>query len=129
MAPTKRVGFLLILCAALLAQGCAVLLLGTAGVLGGMAISEDTVQSDMEAGYRKVWGVTLDEIERMGTVKMKDEAGGRIEAKVKGSEVVATLEQTTDKVVRLKVKARKNTGLLPNVKLAHEIVGRVLKRL
>ena len=115
------IGFLVVL------QGCAVFLVGTAGVLGGMAISEDTVQSDMEAGYRKAWGVTLDELERMGSVTMKDETGGRIEAKVKSSEVVATLEQATDKVVRLKVKARKR--LLPNVKLAHEIVGRVLKRL
>ena len=108
-------------------QGCAVFLVGTAGVLGGMAISEDTVQSDMEADYRKVLGVTLDELEQIGTVTMKDEVGGRIEAKVKSSEVVATLEQATDKVVRLRVKARKR--LLPNVKLAHEIVGRVLKRL
>ena len=108
-------------------QGCAVFLVGTAGVLGGMAISEDTVQSEIEGGYRKVWGVTLDELEQLGTITMKDEAGGHIEAKVKSSEVVATLEQATDKVVRLKVKARKR--LLPNVKLAHEIVGRVLKRL
>ena len=121
---TRILSFLL---AAVLLQGCAVLLIGTAGVLGGIAISEDTVQSEVEAGYRKVLGVTLDELERMGTVTMKDETGGRIEAKVKSSEVVATLEQATDKVVRLKVKARKR--LLPNVKLAHEIVGRVLKRL
>ena len=92
-----------------------------------MAIYEDTVQSEIETGYKKVWAVTLDEIERMGRVKMKDEQGGRIEAKVKGSEVVATVEPATDKVVRLKVRARKR--LLPNVKLAHEIVGRVLKRL
>ena len=112
----------------LLLQGCAIpLILMGAGVVGGIAISEDTVQSEIEAGYKKVWAVTLDEIERMGKVKMKDEQGGRVEAKVKGSEVVATIEPATDKVVRLKVKARKR--LLPNVKLAHEIVGRVLKRL
>ena len=113
--------------AALLLQGCAAVLLGTAGVLGGMAISEDTVQSEIEAGYRKVWNVTLDELGRMGTIRMEDDRGGRIEAKVKNSEVVATLEQATEKVVRLKVKSRKR--LLPNVKLSHEIVGRVLKRL
>ena len=127
MTSHKSLWFFWIPCLTLLAQGCAVFLVGTAGVLGGMAISEDTVQSEVEAGYRKVLGVTLDELERMGTVTMKDETGGRIEAKVKSSEVVATLEQATDKVVRLKVKARKR--LLPNVKLAHEIVGRVLKRL
>ena len=125
MASRKR-WFFLMSCSALLIQGCVALLLGT-GVLGGIAISEDTVQSEIEAGYKKVWAVTVDEVERMGTVKMKDEAGGRIEAKVKSSEVIATVEQATDKAIRLKVKARKR--LLPNVKLAHEIVGRVLKRL
>jgi len=110
-------------------QGCALLLLGGAGVLGGMAISEDTVQSEVEASRKKVWAVALDEIERMGRVEMKDEVGGRIDAKARGSDIVVTVEQATDKAVRLKVKARKSKGFLPNVKLAHEIVGRVLKRL
>ena len=127
MASRKKLWFFVLLCSALLLQACALLLLGGAGVLGGMAISEYTVQSEIEANYKKVWAITLDEVERMGKIKMKDEQGGRIEAKVKGSEVIATVEPATDKVVRLKVKARKR--LLPNVKLAHEIVGRVLKRL
>ena len=121
---TRVLSFLL---AVFLLQGCAVLLIGTAGILGGIAISEDTVQSEVEAGYRKAWGVTLDEIGEMGRIILKDEAGGRIEATVRSSDVVATIEQVTDKVVRIKVKARKR--FLPNVKLAHEIVGRVLKRL
>lgn len=109
-------------------QGCAVLLIGTAGVLGGMAISEDTVQSDIDADYERVWNTVLNEIEKMGAeILVDDEGDGLIEAKVRSSNVKIHVSRLTDKTARLKISARKN--YIPNIKLAHEIAGRVLKKL
>ena len=108
-------------------QGCAALLIGTAGVIGGVAISEDTVQSEIDAGYDQVWNVTLNEIEKMaGKVTLKDKVTGLMEAKVRASNVHIQIDRITEKTVRLKVKARKN--YLPNIKLAHEISARILRK-
>lgn len=115
-------------CVALCLQGCAALLIGTAGVIGGVAISEDTVQSDIDAGFDQIWNTALNEIEKIGgEVILKEKFRGVIEAKVRSSSVRLALERMTDKTVRLKVKSRKN--YLPNIKLAHELSARILKKL
>ena len=109
-------------------QGCAALLIGTAGVIGGVAISEDTVQSDVDAGFDHIWNNALNEIEKMGgTIKLKEKYRGVIEAKARASNVRIEIERITDKTVRLKVKSRKN--YLPNIKLAHELSARIIKKL
>ena len=113
---------------ALCLQGCAALLIGTAGVIGGVAISEDTVQSDMDATFDQVWNNTLNEIEKMGgTVKLKEKFRGVIEARARSSNIRIELERITDKTIRIRVKARKN--YLPNIKLAHELSARIIKKL
>lgn len=120
--------WLLLPCIALGLQGCAALLIGTAGVIGGVAISEDTVQSDIDAGFDQIWNTALNEIEKIGgEVTLTEKFRGVIEAKVRSSSVRMTLERITDKTVRLKVKSRKN--YLPNIKLAHELSARILKKL
>ena len=128
MRKTLAVWAVVLSFSALCLQGCAALLIGTAGVIGGVAISEDTVQSDMDAGYDQVWNTTLNEIEKMGgDITLKDKVHGLIDVKVKGSRVHLSLDRITEKTVRLKVKSRRN--YLPNIKLAHEISARILKKL
>ena len=128
MRKTLKVGVVLLSFSALCLQGCAALLIGTAGVIGGVAISEDTVQSDIDAGYDQVWNTTLNEIEKMGgDATLKDKVHGLIDAKVRSSHVHLSLDRITEKTVRLKVKSRRN--YLPNIKLAHEISARILKKL
>ena len=131
MKPTSFRTFQLWILLPLLAfglQGCAALLIGTAGVIGGVAISEDTVQSDIDAGFDQAWNTALNEVEKMGgEVKLKEKFRGVVEAKIRSSIVHISLERITDKTVRLKVKSRKN--YLPNIKLAHEISARVIKKL
>ena len=62
-----------------------------------------------------------------GTVKLKEKFRGVIEARARASNVRIEIERITDKTVRLKVKARKN--YLPNIKLAHELSARIIKKL
>ena len=108
-------------------SGCAALLLGT-GVLGGVAISEDTVKSEVDAGFDQVWSATLNEVEKMGgEFTVKDKVRGVIEVKVKSSNVHIEIDRLTPKTIRMTVKSRKH--LLPNIKLAHEISARVLRQL
>lgn len=119
---------ILLFCFTLAFSGCAAFLIGTAGVLGGVAISEDTVQSDIDVGYDPLWNVVLNEIEKMGgEVILKNKPQGLIKTKVKSSRVSIKFEYLTEKTVRLKITARKN--YLPNIKLAHEIAARILKKL
>lgn len=109
-------------------QGCAPLIIGAAGLVGGVAISEDTVQSTVDAGYSQVWNVALNELEKMGgEVTLQDRSSGHIEAKIRHSKVFIHVDPITDKSVRFTVKARKN--LLPHIRLAHDLSSRILKKL
>ena len=124
----RRRFVVLVFCLAMSLQGCAALLIGTAGVVGGMATSEDTVQSDVDAKYEQVWNITLNEIEKMGgAINVQERSRGLIEAKVRGAQVAVAIDSVTDRTIRIKVKSRKN--YLPNIKLAHELSARILKKL
>ncbi|MBI4436856.1 MAG: DUF3568 family protein [Candidatus Omnitrophica bacterium] len=108
-------------------SGCAALLIGT-GVLGGVAISEDTVRSEVDTEYDRAWATTLNELEKMGgEFTVKDKVRGVIEVKVRASNIHIEVDRLTPKTIRLTVKSRKR--LLPNIKLAHEISARVLRQL
>ncbi len=110
-------------------SGCAlypVVLVGT-GVLGGVAISEDTVKSEVDVDYDRVWNAVLNEMEKSGDVILKDKIHGTVEGKVQSSEIHITVERITPKTVRFKVKSRKH--FLPNIKLAHELSTRIMRQL
>ncbi len=113
---------------ALTLQGCAALLVGTAvGVVGGVAISDDTVQSDIDVPFTKVWDRAGNVILDMGgEIQKEDMEKGVITSKVKSSSVTLSIDALTEKATRLKVKARKN--YLPNIKLAHKIAGRIIAK-
>jgi len=115
----------------LMVHGCAALpfiLVGTAGVVGGVAISEDTVQSEVDADYDDAWYAALEELERMGgEINFRDRVSGMIDAKVSGSEIQVHITRITEHSIRLRVKSRKN--YLPKIKLAHKISANILKRL
>ena len=109
-------------------QGCAALLIGTAGVIGGVAISEDTVQTAVDAGFNHTWDTALNELEKMDAeITLEDRSRGLIEAKIRSSSVRIHIDPITDKTIRIHVKARKR--YLPHIKLAHEISSRIIKEL
>ena len=120
------IGLGILLATSFFSSGCALLLLG-GGVLGGVAISEDTVRSDLDKPFNQIWDIAHQELKEMGAVTLKDKEHGRLEADVEHARVWIALDQLTPKTVRLEVKARKN--MLPKIKLAQKISTRILKRL
>ncbi len=124
MRKTTLLGIVLLV--GCLTSGCAVFLVGS-GVLGGLAISEDTVQSNLDRPMSRIWRVALQETKKAGGVTLQDEEHGRLEADVESAHVWISIDQLTPKTVRLKVKARKN--LLPKMELAQKLSTRILKHL
>lgn len=107
--------------------GCALLLIG-GGVAGGVAVSKDTVELNIDRNYSSVWSVTLDEFKRAkGTITLQDKEAGKIEASIEDSKVESQLKQLTPKTVQLQIKARKN--LFPNIELASRLSNKISNRL
>jgi len=105
-------------------SGCAVALIG-AGVAGGMAISSDTVKTDVDNKAADIWESAVYTVKKMGVVTTENKLKKTLEAIAEESNVTVWVEELTPKACRLKVKARKN--LLPNINLAHKISVRIIE--
>ena len=114
----------LILGLTLATTGCTLFLVGAAsGIAGGIAISKDSAELNLDKPYSEVYEATVTVLDEMGAVKLQDIKAGKIEAHVQGAGVTATIEHITEKTTGVKIKARKN--LLPNVDLAIEVLNNI----
>jgi len=95
------------------------------GVVGGLAISEDTVQTEFDRSYDDVWDACVEVLGSAGAIEMKDKEVGRIQGYVPKSKVTVTVEQLTPAAVRIQVKARKAARLLPDINMSHRIAYRI----
>ncbi|NQT33024.1 MAG: DUF3568 family protein [Candidatus Omnitrophica bacterium] len=112
----------LILVLSLATTGCALFLIG-AGAAGGIAISKDSAELNLDKPYAEVYEATVDVLDEMGAVKLQDIKAGRVEASVQGSSVTAKVKRITEKTTGITVSARKN--LLPNVDMAVNVLNNV----
>jgi len=99
--------------------GCLALFVG-AGIAGGRAIGEDTIELIKEADYSHAWNISIETIKRMGTIDNIVKEENKIEATIKGTYVMTTIEKVTPNVVKINVKARKN--MAPNIGIAGEVI-------
>ena len=100
-------------------SGCAPILLATAGAVVGYAVSRDSVTLDLDRPLDRVWSACLEETKHQGTVKKQDQARGRIDAHIRRTDVVVTVDALTPSTVRVVIRARKN--LLPQVEIAQRL--------
>lgn len=107
-------------------SGCAAILIG-GGVVGGMAISADTVQSYLDKSFDSLWKVSVNVLGEMGEISEKNKHTGVIKAVVEKSNVTIKLEKVTKKTTRIKISARKIYKLLPNINLSTKINNRIVK--
>lgn len=105
-------------------SGCVAFLVG-AGVIGGVAISEDTVESYVDRDFDALWKISIDVIERIGVVTEKDKDKGLLKGVVEKSAVTVKLEEISQKTTRLKISARRLHKLLPNIKMATKLNNRI----
>ena len=107
-------------------SGCAPIFLATAGAVVGYAVSRDSVTVDLDRPLDRVWSACLEESKHQGTVKRQDQARGRIDAHIRGVDVVVTVDSLTPSTVRVVIRARKN--LLPQVDIAQRLGVAIARR-
>lgn len=100
-------------------NGCVAVLLG-AGVAGGIVVSQDKIQMQVDANYDKAFQTVHTTLSRLGIINSEDAKGGNIEATVQESHVIARITPQTEQSIRITIKARKN--LLPDMDLANKII-------
>ncbi|MEW6009568.1 MAG: hypothetical protein AB1629_08045 [Candidatus Omnitrophota bacterium] len=123
----RTLRFAIALFCCFLLSGCVPLIIGGVGVLGGYAISKDTIAAETEKKAEDIWQASKDVVSIMGIVKNIDEDAKILEANVYGSSVVVRIERLTDVTNRLRVKARKL--LMPNIGLAQKIFVKIMQKL
>lgn len=107
-------------------SGCAPLIIGGAvGVVGGYAISKDTVQGETDKPYDILWNSALMISGIRGTIRQEDRARGYIELEIESSRVWIRLIRLARATTRLRISARKYH--LPNMDLAHDIFTKVME--
>ena len=99
-------------------SGCAPVLLATGAVVG-YAVSRDSVTVDLDRPMDRVWQACLEETKFQGTLKREDRAKGRIDARIRETDVTLTLESLTSSTVRVVIHARKH--LLPKADVAQRL--------
>jgi hypothetical protein len=118
---TVGIGTLCLFC------GCVLIpiALVSGGVIGGIAISEDTVQNEFDYSYDAVWNASVDVLEESGFIEAKDKEIGTIKGYVPKSKVTITVSQLTKSTVTIQVKARKSAGVVPDINTAHRVAHRI----
>ena len=116
----------MVLCFAVATSGCAILVIGTAGVAGGYAVSNDGIEGIKDLKYEKMWQAAEAVLNQQGKIDKEDEKHGIIIASVKGSTVRFELSQATPKGVIVRVRARRCWNMFPDMKLAKRIYSLIL---
>ncbi|MFA4984483.1 MAG: DUF3568 family protein [Candidatus Omnitrophota bacterium] len=107
-------------------SGCAALVVGGAvGALGGYAISKDTIQSDTDTPYERIWDSALEVARMRGVIEEEDAPRGYLKAKIDNSEVWIRLARLTRATTRIRVSARRYH--LPNLGLAEDLFVRIME--
>lgn len=106
--------------------GCAPILLASAGAIAGYAVSRDSVTLDFDRSWDTAWAASLEEVKRQGRLKKANRSEGRIDAQIRHTDVVVTLDQLTPATVRVVIRARKH--LLPQVDVAQRLGVSIARR-
>lgn len=123
----RKIIFFLIPCIFVSISGCAPLIVGGAvGVLGGYAVSKDTIQGETDKSYDSLWDSALMVGRIRGQVKYEDRSRGYIELEAESSRVYIRLIRLTAAATRLRVSARKYH--LPNLGLAQDIFVKITEQ-
>ncbi len=105
-------------------NGCAYLVVGGVGALGGYSVSSDTVQGTIERDNKEVWEAASTVVNIMGKLNKESEESGRLEAIINGARVTIGVTQFTPKLVKLTVKARKS--FFPSMSTAQSVYMKII---
>ena len=118
--------FLLLLAMVVSVGGCVFVVAGTIGAVSGYAVTRDTIQGEYDVAYSRAFKSAADVCGILGTVTMRDQAKGTVDALVDHAKVKVEITQLTPQAIRLKVKARK--GIFPRMGTAEKVFVKIVQQ-
>lgn len=107
--------------------GCAWLVVGGIGAVGGFAVTRDTIQGEYDAKFSDAWKSAQTVCSTLGVITSRDTSTGVLTATVDNAKVKVMISQLTPEAVRLKVKARK--GIFPRMGTAEKVFVKIVQHL
>jgi hypothetical protein len=108
-------------------SGCAFLIIGGAGAIGGYALTRDTFEGVSGKGQEELVDAAHKVLSIMGTITDERPKDGEIVAIVYGNHVTVDIIQINLTTSKLRVKARKD--LLPSIGVAQEVYTKIMNQL
>ena len=108
-------------------SGCAYLVVGSIGALGGYVISPDTVEGVTGNDAESVWDATVDIVSVMGTIEEEYKNTGLLMARVNRAKVTIAVIALNSSTTKLTVKARKFK--LPKITVAQDVFVKIMSSL
>ena len=108
-------------------SGCALLVIGGVGAVGGYAISRDTFEGFSSKGQEELLASAHKVLSIMGTISDERPKDGEIVATVYGNHVVVDVIQVNLTTSKLRVKAR--NAIFPRIGVAQEVYTKIMNML
>ena len=108
-------------------SGCAFLIIGGVGAVGGYAISRDTFEGVSGKGQEELMTAAHKVLAIMGTITDEQPREGEILAVVNGNHVTVTVIQINLTTSKLRVKAR--NAIFPRIGVAQEVYTKIMNQL
>ena len=107
--------------------GCALLVIGGVGAVGGYAVTRDTFEGVSGKGQEELLASAHKVLSIMGTITDERPKEGEIVATVNGAHVTMDIIQINLTSSKLRVKARKD--MLPCLSIAQEVYTKIMNQL
>ena len=111
------------------AAGCVPLWVGAgvAGIVGGYAVSPDTVQGTLNKSVQEVWDAAYEITGIMGQISQENANASEIIATISGTRVTVTIAAVSASTTRLSVKARK--AFMPKIDVAQDVYAKIVNNM
>src|SRR5580698_11442531 len=108
-------------------SGCAFLIIGGVGAVGGYAVTRDTFEGVSSKGQEELLTAAHKVLSIMGVITDERPKDGEIVATVYGNHVTVDVIQINLTTSKLRVKARRD--LLPSIGVAQEVYTKIMNQL
>jgi hypothetical protein len=105
-------------------SGCVFLAVGAAGVVGGYAVSPDTVQGQVSRSLDETWDASKEIVGIMGQIVQENQQGNQLVSMISGTKVTVTFSAINVSTTKLSVKARKS--FVPKVDVAQDVYAKIV---
>ncbi|MBN2190783.1 MAG: hypothetical protein JW728_06205 [Candidatus Aureabacteria bacterium] len=92
-----------------------------------ITIDKSAAVLEKEVKFYRAWSATYGVLKKMGEIKYKNKNAGRIDAKINGISVKAIIEESTEKVITVKIEVQDESS--DGNALAREIINKINEKM